>query len=55
MTQGGKEGEKKIQLLTSFGLTSAINEITQNGVTNSKTDQISARTHGAAQQRLRCL
>jgi uncharacterized protein len=44
MTQGGKEGEKKIQLLTSFAVTSAINEITQNGVTNSKTDQISARS-----------
>jgi pimeloyl-ACP methyl ester carboxylesterase len=31
-------------LLTSFGLTTAVNEITQNGVTSSKTDQISART-----------
>ena len=31
-------------LSTSFGLTTAVNEITQNGVTNSKTDQISPRT-----------
>jgi pimeloyl-ACP methyl ester carboxylesterase len=47
-TQAGKAGDKggakKTQLATSFGLTTAINEITQNGVTNSKTDQISART-----------
>jgi uncharacterized protein len=42
--QGGKEGQKKVQLATSFAVTSAINEISQNGVTNSKTDQISART-----------
>jgi pimeloyl-ACP methyl ester carboxylesterase len=34
----------KLQLATSFGVTTAINEITRNGVTNSKTDQISART-----------
>ena len=33
-----------ISLSTSFGLTTAVNDITQNGVTNSKTDQISART-----------
>lgn len=31
-------------LLTSFGTTTAISEISQNGVINSKTDQISART-----------
>ncbi len=31
-------------LATSFGVTTAINEITQNGKTASKTDQISART-----------
>jgi hypothetical protein len=31
-------------LTTSFGVTTAVNEITQNGITNSKTDQISART-----------
>jgi pimeloyl-ACP methyl ester carboxylesterase len=43
-TQAGKEGQKKLHLATSFALTSAINEITQNGITNSKTDQISART-----------
>ena len=41
---GQKDGQKKLQLATSFGLTTAINEITENGVTNSKTDQISART-----------
>jgi pimeloyl-ACP methyl ester carboxylesterase len=44
LTQGGKDGEKKLQVATSFAVTTAINEITQNGVTNSKTDQISART-----------
>lgn len=33
-----------LTLSTTFGLTTAVNEITQNGVTNSKTDQISART-----------
>jgi fermentation-respiration switch protein FrsA (DUF1100 family) len=43
-TLGAKEGAKTLRILTSFGVTSAINEITQNGVTNSKTDQISART-----------
>ena len=42
-TVGAKE-PKKIQILTSFAVTTAINEISQNGVTNSKTDQISART-----------
>jgi uncharacterized protein len=35
--------QKTMQLSTSFGVTTAVNEITQNGVTNSKTDQISAR------------
>lgn len=35
---------KPIGLSTSFGLTTAINEITQGGTTNSKTDQVSART-----------
>jgi pimeloyl-ACP methyl ester carboxylesterase len=44
LTQGGKDGAKRLQIATSFGVTTAINEITQNGVTNSKTDQISART-----------
>jgi pimeloyl-ACP methyl ester carboxylesterase len=38
------QGDKKLQLATSFAMTSAINEISQNGVTNSKTDQISARS-----------
>lgn len=38
------QSERKFALSTSFGLTTAVNEITQNGVTNSKTDQISART-----------
>ena len=42
-TQAGKD-PKTLVLATSFALTSAINEITQNGVTNAKTDQISART-----------
>ena len=56
-TQAGKPGDKgapkKLQVSTSFAVTSAINEITQNGVTNSKTDQISARTRRPADQRLR--
>jgi pimeloyl-ACP methyl ester carboxylesterase len=38
------QGGRPISLLTSFGVTTAINEVTQKGVTNSKTDQISART-----------
>lgn len=37
------QGTRAMRLDTSFSVTSAINEITQNGVTNSKTDQISAR------------
>ena len=36
--------EIAMTLNTSFGTTTAINEITQKGVTNTKTDQISART-----------
>ena len=40
----GRKGAQKVELATSFALTTAINEITQNGVTSSKTDQISART-----------
>ena len=44
LTQAGKDGAKRLQLATSFGVTTAINEITQNSVTTSKTDQISART-----------
>ena len=39
-TQAGRP----LTLATSFGVTTAINEITQNGTTNSKTDQVSART-----------
>ncbi len=39
-TQSGRP----LLLATSFGMTTAINEITQNGTTNSKTDQVSART-----------
>jgi uncharacterized protein len=37
-------GGRPIGLATSFGMTTAINEITQNGTTASKTDQVSART-----------
>jgi hypothetical protein len=39
-----KSRQGAVSLSSSFGLTTAVNEITQNGVTNSKTDQISART-----------
>jgi pimeloyl-ACP methyl ester carboxylesterase len=35
---------RPLALATSFGVTTAINEITQNGTTSSKTDQVSART-----------
>jgi uncharacterized protein len=35
---------RPLSLATSFGMTTAINEITQNGTTTSKTDQVSART-----------
>jgi alpha-beta hydrolase superfamily lysophospholipase len=35
---------RSLTLATSFATTTAINEITQNGVTNTKNDQISART-----------
>ena len=37
-------GDRALGLKTSFGLTTAINEISQGGKTNSKTDQVSART-----------
>jgi pimeloyl-ACP methyl ester carboxylesterase len=37
-------GKTSLALTTSFGTTTAINEITQNGLTNAKTDQVSART-----------
>lgn len=43
-TQSAKDGQKTQRLLTSFAVTSAINEITQDGATSSKTDQISARS-----------
>ena len=39
-TQAGRP----FALATSFGMTTAINEITQNGTTTSKTDQVSVRT-----------
>lgn len=38
------QADRKLELSTSFGVTTAINEITQNGVTSTKTDQVSART-----------
>jgi pimeloyl-ACP methyl ester carboxylesterase len=38
------QGTRTLGLRTSFGLTTAINEITQGTTTNSKTDQVSART-----------
>ena len=40
----GSVGGKPMALKTSFGLTTAVNEITQTGFTTSKTDQISARS-----------
>lgn len=44
LTIDARQRERSFALATSFGVTTAINEITQNGVTNSKTDQVSART-----------
>jgi pimeloyl-ACP methyl ester carboxylesterase len=38
------QAQRPMRLATSFGVTTAVNEITQNGATTSKTDQISART-----------
>jgi hypothetical protein len=38
------QANRPMALNTSFGMTTAINEVTQNGTTGSKTDQISART-----------
>jgi len=38
------QANRQMALNTSFGVTTAINEVTQNGTTGSKTDQISART-----------
>jgi pimeloyl-ACP methyl ester carboxylesterase len=40
----GKAEQRPLALATSFGTTTAINEITQNGSTTSKTDQITVRT-----------
>jgi pimeloyl-ACP methyl ester carboxylesterase len=37
-------GGKPLRLTTSFGMTTAVNEITQAGTTSSKTDQVSVRT-----------
>jgi pimeloyl-ACP methyl ester carboxylesterase len=39
-----RQRDRSFGLATSFGVTTAINEVTQNGVTNAKTDQVSART-----------
>jgi alpha-beta hydrolase superfamily lysophospholipase len=39
-----KQGTRSLVVATSYGGTTAINEITQDGTTTSKTDQISART-----------
>jgi alpha-beta hydrolase superfamily lysophospholipase len=36
--------QSKMVLATSFGVTTAVNEITQNGTTSAKTDEVSART-----------
>jgi alpha-beta hydrolase superfamily lysophospholipase len=36
--------QNRMLLATSFGVTTAINEITQNGKTSAKTDEVSART-----------
>jgi hypothetical protein len=36
--------QRELLVTTSFGLTTAVNEITQKGEKNSKTDQVSART-----------
>jgi uncharacterized protein len=42
-TLAATDRKQSLRLLTSFAVTSAINEITQDGSTTSKTDQISAR------------
>jgi pimeloyl-ACP methyl ester carboxylesterase len=38
------QNNKPVVITTSFGLTTAVSEITQNGTTTSKTDQVSAGT-----------
>lgn len=43
-TQTTPQGNRVLGLATTFGVTTATSEITQNGVTSSKTDQISARS-----------
>jgi len=37
-------GDRPLGLQTTFGMTTAVNEITQGGTTSSKTDQVSVRT-----------
>jgi pimeloyl-ACP methyl ester carboxylesterase len=44
LTIDARMGGQSLALSTSFGMTTAINEITQGTTTNSKTDQVSART-----------
>jgi fermentation-respiration switch protein FrsA (DUF1100 family) len=44
MTLDVKAREATLRVRTSFGMTTAINEVTQSGTTASKEDQISART-----------
>ena len=38
------QAQRQLVIATTFGLTTAVNEITQNGATTGKTDQVSART-----------
>jgi uncharacterized protein len=38
------QAQRQLVVATTFGLTTAVNEITQNGATTGKTDQVSART-----------
>ncbi len=44
LTIDASVGSRALGLKTSFGVTTAVNEITQGTTTNSKTDQITART-----------
>ena len=48
-------GGKVLALSTSFGTTTAVNEITHGDTTNSKTDQISAQARHERSQELRSL
>ena len=43
LTLDARISNRGLNVKTSFGLTTAVNEITREGLTNSKTDQISAR------------